>query len=230
MIDTVLSPLSSALHTPATETMIAALKDTPFDTGIDLKLLEEPTRITREIEEKYSEYATKYAGVNAEVLKHKMPGGMISQHGRAVEEAGRMDLMDAALKESPNVEKDLGYPPLLTPTSQIVGAQAVFNVLMGERYQIITQEVMNYVAGNYGRPPGPVSKELVTKIMGDKSPITRQGQGTSPIRGLGQSGERARPSGKERRGYPPGDTLPHAGQGLSDPQGKRRTSPITRLS
>ena len=81
-----------------------------------------------------------------------------------------MDLMEAALKESPNVEKDLGYPPLLTPTSQIVGAQAVFNVLMGERYQIITQEVMDYVAGNYGRPPGPVSKELVTKIMGDKSP------------------------------------------------------------
>jgi pyruvate carboxylase subunit B len=78
--------------------------------------------------------------------------------------------MEAALKECPNVEKDLGYPPLLTPTSQIVGSQAVFNVLMGERYQIITQEVMDYVAGKYGRPPGSVSEELVTKIMGDKSP------------------------------------------------------------
>ena len=170
MIDTVLSPLAFGSSHPATETMIAALKDTPFDTGIDLKLLEEPTRITRDIGEKYSEYTTKYAGVNAEVLKHKMPGGMISNMVAQLKEAGRMDLMEAALKESPNVEKDLGYPPLLTPTSQIVGSQAVFNVLMGERYQIITQEVMDYVAGKYGRPPGPVSKELVTKIMGDKSP------------------------------------------------------------
>ncbi len=170
MIDTVLSPLSFGSAHPATETMIAALKDTPFDTGIDLKLLEEPARITREIGEKYSDHATKYAGVNAEVLKHKMPGGMISNMVAQLKEAGRMDLMDAALKESPNVEKDLGYPPLLTPTSQIVGAQAVFNVLTGERYQIITQQVMDYVAGKYGRPPGPVSKELVTKVMGDKSP------------------------------------------------------------
>jgi pyruvate carboxylase subunit B len=170
MIDTVLSPLAFGSSHPATETMIAALKDTPFDTGIDLKLLEEPTRITRDIVEKYSEYTTKYAGVNAEVLKHKMPGGMISNMVAQLKEAGRMDLMEAALKECPKVEKDLGYPPLLTPTSQIVGSQAVFNVLMGERYQIITQEVMDYVAGKYGRPPGSVSKELVAKIMGDKSP------------------------------------------------------------
>ena len=99
MIDTVLSPLAFGSSHPATETMIAALKDTPFDTGIDLKLLEEPTRITRDIGEKYSEYATKYGGVNAEVLKHKMPGGMISNMVAQLKEAGRMDLMEAALKE-----------------------------------------------------------------------------------------------------------------------------------
>ncbi len=170
MIDTVLSPLSFGSSHPATETMIAALRGTPFDTGIDLERLVEPAKITREIAEKYSQYATKYADVSADVLRHKIPGGMISNMVAQLKEANRMDLLDAALKEVPNVEKDLGYPPLLTPTSQIVGVQAVMNVLTGERFQIITQEVIDYVQGKYGLPPGPVSKELIKKIMGDKEP------------------------------------------------------------
>jgi pyruvate carboxylase subunit B len=167
MIDTVLSPLSFGSSHPATETMIAALKGTPFDTGLDLKLLEEPARITTEIREKYAEHATKYTGVNAEVLTHKIPGGMISNMVAQLKDADRLDLMDAALAECPNVERDLGYPPLLTPSSQIVGVQAVFNVLMGERYQTITREVRDFVAGKYGRPPGEVSEELLQKVMGD---------------------------------------------------------------
>jgi pyruvate carboxylase subunit B len=150
--------------------MIAALAGTPFDTGLDLKLLEEPARITKEIREKYAEHATKYTGVNADVLTHKIPGGMISNMVAQLKDADRMDLMEAALKECPNVERDLGYPPLLTPSSQIVGAQAVFNVLAGARYQIITQEVNDYIAGKYGRPPGPVSKELLQKVVGDDVP------------------------------------------------------------
>jgi pyruvate/oxaloacetate carboxyltransferase len=95
---------------------------------------------------------------------------MISNMVAQLKEADRMDLMEAALKECPSVERDLGYPPLLTPTSQIVGAQAVFNVLAGERYQIITREVTDYIAGKYGRPPGPVSRELLQKVVGDKVP------------------------------------------------------------
>jgi pyruvate carboxylase subunit B len=87
-----------------------------------------------------------------------------------LKEAGRMDLMDAALKETPNVEKDLGHPPLLTPTSQIVGVQAVLNVLAGERYKIVSRETSDYVKGKYGRPPGSVNKDLVRKIMKDKEP------------------------------------------------------------
>jgi pyruvate carboxylase subunit B len=170
MIDTVLSPLSFGSSHPATETMIAALQNTPFDTGLDLKALEEPARITKEIREKYAEHATKYTGVNADVLTHKIPGGMISNMVAQLKDAERMDLMDAALAECPSVERDLGYPPLLTPSSQIVGVQAVFNVLAGERYQIITQEVRDYVAGKYGRPPGPVSKDLLQKIVGDDVP------------------------------------------------------------
>lgn len=170
MIDTVLSPLSFGSSHPATETMVAALRNTPFDTGLDLKLLEEPARITKQIREKYDKFSTEYTGVSADVLTHKIPGGMISNMVAQLKEAGRMDLMEAALKECPSVEKDMGYPPLLTPTSQIVGVQAVFNVLAGKRYQIITKEVRDYVAGKYGRPPGSVSKELLAKIVGDKEP------------------------------------------------------------
>jgi pyruvate carboxylase subunit B len=170
MIDTVLSPLSFGSSHPATETMVAALRNTPFDTGLDLKLLEEPAAITKQIREKYDKFTTEYTGVSADVLTHKIPGGMISNMVAQLKEAGRMDLMEAALKECPSVEKDMGYPPLLTPTSQIVGVQAVFNVLAGKRYQIITKEVRDYVAGKYGRPPGSVSKELLAKIVGDKEP------------------------------------------------------------
>jgi pyruvate carboxylase subunit B len=171
MVDTVLSPLSFGSSHPATETMIAALKGSPFDTGLDLKALEEPARITTEIREKYAEHATKYTGVNADVLTHKIPGGMISNMVAQLKDADRMDLMEAALAECPAVERDLGYPPLLTPSSQIVGVQAVFNVLAGERYQIITREVRDYVAGLYGRPPGDVSKELLQKVLGnDEAP------------------------------------------------------------
>lgn len=170
MTDTVMAPLSFGSAHPATETMVAALKNTPFDTGIDLKLLEEPARITREIKAKYEKYETEYTGVSGEVLTHKIPGGMISNMVAQLKEAGKMELMEAALKEVPNVERDLGYPPLLTPSSQIVGVQAVLNVLVGERYKIVTKETTDYVKGKYGRPPAPVSKELIKKIMGEKEP------------------------------------------------------------
>jgi len=170
MIDTVMSPLSFGSAHPATETMVASLRNTPFDTGIDLKLLEEPARITRQIKEKYDKYETGYTGVSGEVFIHKIPGGMISNMVAQLKEAGRMDLMEAALREVPNVERDLGYPPLLTPTSQIVGVQAVLNVLGGERYKIVAREVTDYVAGKYGRPPGPLAKELLQKVTGGKEP------------------------------------------------------------
>ncbi len=170
MVDTVMSPLSFGSAHPATETMVASLKDTPFDTGIDLKLLEEPAQITRQIKEKYEKYETGYTGVSADVFIHKIPGGMISNMVAQLKEAGRMDLMDAALKEIPSVERDMGHPPLLTPTSQIVGVQAVLNVLAGERYKIITRETTDYIKGKYGRPPGPVNQELIKKVMKDKQP------------------------------------------------------------
>jgi pyruvate carboxylase subunit B len=170
MIDTVLSPLSFGSAHPATETMVASLQGTPFDSGIDVKRLEEPAQITRRIKEKYEKYETGYTGVSADVFIHKVPGGMISNMVAQLKEAKRMDLMEAALKETPSVEKDLGHPPLLTPTSQIVGVQAVLNVLAGERYKIVSRETSDYVKGKYGRPPGEVNRGLVKKIMKDKEP------------------------------------------------------------
>jgi 2-oxoglutarate carboxylase large subunit len=170
MIDTVMSPLSFGSAHPATETMVASLKGTPFDTGIDLRLLEKPAEITRQIKEKYEKYETGYTGVSANVFIHKVPGGMISNMVAQLKEAGRMDLMDAALKEIPSVERDMGHPPLLTPTSQIVGVQAVLNVLAGERYKMVTRETTDYIKGKYGRPPGPVNQDLIKKVMKDKQP------------------------------------------------------------
>lgn len=182
MIDTVLSPLSFGSAHPATESMVASLAGTPFDTGIDLKILEEPALLTRQMKEKYEKFETCYTGVSGDVFIHKVPGGMISNMVAQLKEAKRMDLMDAALKETPNVEKDLGHPPLLTPTSQIVGVQAVLNVLAGERYKIVTKETSDYVKGKYGRPPGKVAPDLVKKILKDKEPdySVRSGEMADP--------------------------------------------------
>ena len=166
MLDTVLSPLAFGSSHPATETIVAALQDTPFDTGLDLSRIAEAAEEAKKIKKKYRKYETEYAGVNAKVLIHKIPGGMISNMVAQLMEANALDKMEEALEEVPRVEADLGYPPLLTPSSQIVGVQAVLNVITGERYKTITKEVRDYVEGKYGKPPGPLSKELVEKILG----------------------------------------------------------------
>ena len=166
MLDTVLSPLAFGSSHPATETIIAALEGTPFDTGLDLQKVSEAAEIAKKIKKKYKKYETEYAGVNAKVLIHKIPGGMISNMVAQLMEANALDKIEEALEEVPRVEKDLGYPPLLTPSSQIVGVQAVLNVITGERYKVITKEVREYVEGKYGKPPGPISKELAEKILG----------------------------------------------------------------
>ncbi|MFQ5761837.1 MAG: pyruvate carboxylase subunit B [Candidatus Bathyarchaeia archaeon] len=182
MVDTVMTPLAFGASHPGTESMVAALKNTPFDTGIDPTFLEEPAAIARQIREKYEKYSTEYTGVSGEVLIHKIPGGMISNMVAQLKEAGKPDLMNQALLEAPNVERDLGYPPLLTPCSQIVGVQAVLNVVAGERYKVITRETKDYVMGKYGRPPGPIGRELMRKIMGDREPdySMRAGQLADP--------------------------------------------------
>jgi len=147
MIDSALSPLAFGSSHPATESMVAMLRDTPFDSGIDLTTLEKPAQIAREIRDKYQKYATEYAEVSGDVLIHKIPGGMIANMVANLEEAGKPELMDQALKEIPSVAEDLGYPPLLTPLSQVVGVQATLNVITGERYKIVTKETRDYPLG-----------------------------------------------------------------------------------
>ncbi len=166
MLDTVLSPLAFGSSHPATETIVAAFEGTPFDTGLDLAKIAEAAEEARKMKKKYKKYETEYAGVNAQVLIHKIPGGMISNMVAQLIEANAIDKLEEALEETPRVEADLGYPPLLTPSSQIVGVQAVLNVITGERYKTITKEVRDYVEGKYGKPPGPIAKELVEKILG----------------------------------------------------------------
>jgi pyruvate/oxaloacetate carboxyltransferase/biotin carboxyl carrier protein len=171
MIDSALSPLAFGSSHPATESMVAMLRNTPFDSGIDLRSLEKPAEIAREIREKYKKYATEYSEVSGDVLIHKIPGGMIANMVANLEEAGKPDLMDEALAEVPSVEADLGYPPLLTPLSQIVGVQATLNVITGQRYKIVTKETRDYVEGKYGIPPGPINDDLMRQIMGgDEKP------------------------------------------------------------
>jgi len=110
--------------------------------------------------------------VDAAVLEHQIPGGMISNLINQLKEQGALDRLEEVLEEVPRVREDLGYPPLVTPTSQIVGTQAVLNVLSGERYKMITQETKNYVKGLYGKPPAPIKEEIIKKVLGDEEPIT----------------------------------------------------------
>jgi pyruvate carboxylase subunit B len=160
IIDTCNSSFSEGASHPTTESMVAALKGTPYDTGLDLSKLQEVTAYFREVRRKYWQYESEFTGVDTRVLVNQVPGGMISNLSNQLKEQGALDKMDAVLSEIPLVRKDLGYPPLVTPTSQIVGTQAVLNVMTGSRYKSITNEVKNYLLGHYGKSPAPINSEM----------------------------------------------------------------------
>lgn len=172
IIDTCNSSFSEGASHPTTESMVAALKDTPYDTGMDLAKLQEITAYFKEVRQKYWQYESAFTGVDTRVLINQVPGGMISNLSNQLKEQGALDKMDAVLAEIPRVRKDLGYPPLVTPTSQIVGTQAVLNVLTGARYKSITNEVKNYLLGQYGKPPSTVDAEIRKLAVGDGEVIT----------------------------------------------------------
>jgi pyruvate carboxylase subunit B len=160
MIDTCNSSFSEGASHPTTESLIAALAGTEYDTGLDLAKVQEITAYFREIRRKYWQFESDFTGVDTRVLVNQVPGGMISNLSNQLKEQGALDKMDAVLAEIPLVRKDLGFPPLVTPTSQIVGTQAVLNVMTGSRYKSVTNEVKNYLLGHYGKSPAPVSAEL----------------------------------------------------------------------
>ncbi|MEK7448902.1 MAG: oxaloacetate decarboxylase subunit alpha [Planctomycetota bacterium] len=172
ILDTAISPFGWGASQPPTETIVAAFKGTPYDTGLDLELLMEIADYFQKIKEKYKDILDPISErVDTRILLHQIPGGMISNLISQLKEQNAMDKYEAVLKETPRVRKDLGYPPLVTPTSQIVGTQAVLNVLTGERYKIIPKEVKDYIRGMYGQPPGPIDETLKQKVLGDEEPI-----------------------------------------------------------
>ena len=173
LLDTAISPLSWGASQPPTESIVAALQGTPCDTELDLKLLTQIKKYFEEIRKKYGGILDPISEkVDTEVLIYQIPGGMLSNFVSQLKEQNALDKYEKVLEEVPRVRKDLGYPPLVTPTSQIVGIQAVMNILGGERYKSVSKEVKDYLKGFYGRPPAPVNEEIRKKIIGDEKPIS----------------------------------------------------------
>lgn len=171
-VDTAISSMSHGTSQPPTESLVASLRGTDKDPGLDLHLLTEIADYFAAVRKKYAAFESNTFGVDAAVLIHQMPGGMISNMINQLREQGAEARLPEVLEEMPRVREDLGFPPLVTPTSQIVGAQAVLNVLMGERYKVVSNEVRQYLGGYYGRPPVPVNPDVQARVLGDVTPIT----------------------------------------------------------
>lgn len=175
LIDTAMSPLALGTSLAPTESMVAALQGTPYDTGLDLKLLNEIREYFMGLRKKYFESGLldqSMLATNTKALVYQVPGGMLSNLLSQLKQAGKEDRMDEVLQEVPRVRKDAGYPPLVTPTSQIVGAQAVFNVITGQRYRMCTREFKDLIAGKYGSTPVPIDDAFAKSIIGNRERIT----------------------------------------------------------
>jgi len=175
VVDTAMSPMAGGTSQPATEPLVASLQGTEYDTGMDLVKLSEIAAYLRPLKNKWLEEGLldpKMMGVDANALIYQVPGGMLSNLISQLKQSNALDKYEAVLEEVPRVREDLGYPPLVTPSSQIVGTQAVFNVLMGERYKMVPKESKGVVKGEYGKTPAPISDEMRKKILGDEEAIT----------------------------------------------------------
>ncbi|PVY69994.1 pyruvate carboxylase subunit B [Tamilnaduibacter salinus] len=170
-IDTALSSFAGGTSHPPTESLVAALHDAGYDTGLDLETVDKANNHFREVRKKYHQFESDYNGVDTGVLLSQVPGGMMSNLANQLREQGALDRIRDVFAEIPRVRKDLGYPPLVTPTSQIVGTQAVINVLSSARYETITNEVKKYLQGWYGKAPGEVDKALQRRAVGKEELI-----------------------------------------------------------
>ena len=177
VIDTAMSPFALGTSQPATEVMVETFKNTPYDTGLDINLLAEIAEYFRPYREECLDsglMSTKVLGVNIKTLQYQVPGGMLSNLVSQLKDAKQEEKLQEVLEEVPKVRKDFGEPPLVTPSSQIVGTQAVLNVLMGERYKMITKESKDFLAGKYGQTIKPFNKEVQKKAIGNEKPITHR--------------------------------------------------------
>ncbi|MEW8138921.1 MAG: sodium-extruding oxaloacetate decarboxylase subunit alpha [Candidatus Thiodiazotropha endolucinida] len=172
MLDTSISSMSMTYGHSATESVVAILQESDRDTGLDLNLLQEIAAYFREVRKKYAKFEGSLKGVDSRILVAQVPGGMLTNMENQLKEQGASDKLDQVLEEIPRVRKDLGYIPLVTPTSQIVGTQAVINVLMGERYKSIAKETEGVLKGEYGATPAPVNSELQLKVLNGAEPVT----------------------------------------------------------
>jgi oxaloacetate decarboxylase alpha subunit len=173
MVDTSISSMSMTYGHSATESVVAILQESDRDTGLDLHLLEEIAAYFREVRKKYAKFEGSLKGVDSRILVAQVPGGMLTNMENQLREQGATDKLDQVLAEIPRVREDLGYIPLVTPTSQIVGTQAVINVLMGERYKSIAKETEGVLKGEYGATPAPVNADLQARVLKDgEEPIT----------------------------------------------------------
>ncbi len=175
IVDTAISPLAMGTSQPPTESLVAALAGTEYDTGLDLEKLQPVADHFTTVREQFIKDGLldpKVLKVNVNTLRYQVPGGMFSNLISQLKQAGKSELLSDVLAEVPNVRKDAGYPPLVTPSSQIVGTQAVFNVIGGERYKMVTKEFKGLVRGEYGKTPVEISPEFRKKIIGDEKPIT----------------------------------------------------------
>jgi oxaloacetate decarboxylase alpha subunit len=181
VIDTALSPLAFGTSQPATETMVVALEELGYDTGVSLEKLSGVTQEVRSWKNGYKDVAAPLR-VDTDVLVYQVPGGMLSNLRAQLTQQGMLNRLGDVLAEIPRVREDLGYPPLVTPMSQIVGTQAVFNVITGERYKVKSKEIRDYVKGLYGRPPAPISEELQAQILepGEEPLTTRPAELLEP--------------------------------------------------
>ena len=177
VVDTAISPMAMGTSQPPTEAMVAALQGTEYDTGISLESLDTITKYFTPLREKYMANGLlnpKALKVDVNALMYQVPGGMLSNLMSQLAQAGKSDQLIEVLEEVPRVRADVGYPPLVTPSSQIVGTQAVFNVIMGERYKMVTKEFKGIVRGEYGKTPVAIDPAFTKKIIGDETPITHR--------------------------------------------------------
>jgi len=171
IVDTAISALSMTTSHPPTESIVATLQGTERDTGLDLTRLARIAGHFTEVRRKYARFESGIKGVDVRVLQFQIPGGMLSNLVSQLRGQNAEDRYEDVLKEVPRVREELGYPPLVTPSSQIVGTQATLNVVLGERYKVIPEEVRQYVRGYYGRPPAPIDPEIKRLVIGDEEPI-----------------------------------------------------------
>ena len=177
IIDTALSPLSGGTSQPCTESINYALRGTEYDPKLNADLLDKAASKLATVKAKYLENGMlnpKVLSCNPNILKYQVPGGMLSNLISQLKQQNALDKLDEVLKEVPEVRKDMGYPPLVTPLSQMVGTQAVLNVISGERYKMVPKEINEYLHGNYGKSPAPVNEEIRHKIIGDDEVITHR--------------------------------------------------------